>query len=115
MLHAGFYYSPDSLKARLTRLGNRKLTEYCESRRIPLNRCGKLVVAADRSGHDQLRVLLDRAKTKGLPDIRQGRGGCSSANLPIPNFRRIDHACNFRQAHRRQRRMGRWRRQGGLP
>ena len=66
VLHAGFYYSPDSLKARLTRLGNRKLTEYCESRRIPLNRCGKLVVAADRSGHDQLKVLLDRAKTNGI-------------------------------------------------
>ena len=66
VLHAGFYYSPDSLKAKLTRLGNRKLTAYCESRKIPLNKCGKLVVAADRSGHDRMKVLLDRAKANGI-------------------------------------------------
>ena len=47
VLHAGFYYSPDSLKAKFTRLGNERLTAYCEEKRIPLNKCGKLVVAKD--------------------------------------------------------------------
>ncbi len=45
VLHAGFYYSPDSLKAKFTRLGNKMLTEYCESNKIAINKCGKLVVA----------------------------------------------------------------------
>ena len=47
VLHAGFYYSPDSLKAKFTWRGNRLLTEYCGERKIPLNKCGKLVVARD--------------------------------------------------------------------
>jgi L-2-hydroxyglutarate oxidase LhgO len=45
VLHAGFYYTADSLKARLTRDGNRQLTEYCAERGLGINRCGKLVVA----------------------------------------------------------------------
>src|SRR6476646_11758619 len=47
VIHAGFYYSADSLKAKLTRDGNRLLSEYCESRKVPVNRCGILVVARD--------------------------------------------------------------------
>ena len=38
VLHAGFYYSSDSLKARLTRQGNVFLHDYCEQRGIPLNK-----------------------------------------------------------------------------
>ena len=49
VLHAGFYYSPDSLKAKFTRIGNARLTAYCDSRNIPLNRCGKLVVAKNEN------------------------------------------------------------------
>ena len=44
---AGFYYCADSLKAKFTRAGNIALTAYCEEKKIPLNRCGKLVVARD--------------------------------------------------------------------
>jgi len=47
VLHAGFYYTADSLKARFTREGNRILHEYCQRRNLPVNRCGKLVVARD--------------------------------------------------------------------
>src|SRR5712675_183075 len=39
VIHAGFYYSPDSLKARFTRDGNRLLTEYCGSQKIAVNHC----------------------------------------------------------------------------
>ena len=45
VLHAGFYYTSDSLKAKFTRVGNQQLTEFCNSKNIPLNNCGKLVVA----------------------------------------------------------------------
>src|SRR6266404_301811 len=49
VLHAGFYYTADSLKARFTRDGNRLLTEYCLTRGLKVNRCGKLVVARDET------------------------------------------------------------------
>src|ERR1041384_8601601 len=41
VLHAGFYYSPDTLKAKFTRDGNAQLTAYCEEKRIsPQNLVG---------------------------------------------------------------------------
>jgi len=66
VLHAGFYYSPDSLKAKFTKVGNQRLTAYCESRNIPLNRCGKLVVAKDERELSSLDELLKRAKANEI-------------------------------------------------
>lgn len=63
VLHAGFYYTADSLNARFTRAGNRRLTEYCTERRPRINRCGKLVVA--RHAGD-LMELLWRGKRNGV-------------------------------------------------
>ena len=45
ILHAGFYYTADSLKARFTKEGNQRLTEYCKVKNLTLKKCGKLVVA----------------------------------------------------------------------
>nr|WP_211436197.1 FAD-dependent oxidoreductase [Candidatus Kuenenia stuttgartiensis] len=45
ILHAGFYYTPDSLKAKFTVEGNRLLTAYCLQHNLSINRCGKVVVA----------------------------------------------------------------------
>ena len=67
VLHAGFYYSPDSLKAKFTWNGNRLLTAYCEEKGIPLNKCGKLVVARDRNEHEGLDELLRRGRANGIP------------------------------------------------
>lgn len=66
VLHAGFYYSPDSLKAKLTRDGNAQLTAYCEEKQISLNRCGKLVVAKDATDLTALDELLKRGKANGI-------------------------------------------------
>jgi (S)-2-hydroxyglutarate dehydrogenase len=66
VLHAGFYYSSDSLKAKLTWKGNQLLTTYCEEKGIPLNRCGKLVVARDRTEHAGLDELLRRGRANGI-------------------------------------------------
>ena len=66
VLHAGFYYSLDSLKARFTRLGNRQLTQYCERKKIALNKCGKLVVAKNQSELASLDELLKRGRTNGI-------------------------------------------------
>jgi L-2-hydroxyglutarate oxidase LhgO len=67
VIHAGFYYSADSLKAKLTRAGNLALTNYCEAKKIPLNRCGKLVVARDESDLPQLDELLRRGEANQVP------------------------------------------------
>ncbi len=70
VIHAGFYYSADSLKARLTRQGNELLTAYCESRGLPLNRCGKLVLAKGPEELPALEELLRRGKANGV-DLRE--------------------------------------------
>ncbi len=66
VLHAGFYYTAESLKARLCREGNRRLTEYCVERGLPIRRCGKLVVARDETEHAGLDELLRRGKANGV-------------------------------------------------
>ena len=66
VLHAGFYYSPDSLKAKFTRDGTAQLTAYCEEKQISLNRCGKLVVAKDATDLPALDELLKRGKANGI-------------------------------------------------
>lgn len=66
VLHAGFYYTPDSLKAKFTRVGNERWHRYCEENKIPINRCGKLVVAKDRGDHPAMDELLRRGKANGI-------------------------------------------------
>lgn len=75
VLHAGFYYTPDSLKAKFTKLGNQMLTEYCDKRNIPLNKCGKLVVAKNEEELRSLDILLERAAKNGvvLDDITEAQ------------------------------------------
>ncbi|HEV2150148.1 MAG TPA: FAD-dependent oxidoreductase [Longimicrobiaceae bacterium] len=66
VLHAGFYYTADSLKARFTREGQRRWSEYCEERGLRINRCGKLVVARSGAEHAGLDELLRRARANGV-------------------------------------------------
>lgn len=62
VLHAGFYYAADSLKAKFTSDGNRSLTEYCENKRLKINKCGKLVVAQTEDDLNGLDELLRRGE-----------------------------------------------------
>ncbi|MCP5468911.1 MAG: L-2-hydroxyglutarate oxidase [Chlamydiales bacterium] len=66
VLHAGFYYTADSLKARFTRDGNRRMTRFCEDKGLQLNRCGKLVVANTDEELEGLDELFRRAKKNGV-------------------------------------------------
>lgn len=66
VLHAGFYYTADSLKAKFTRDGNRELTAYCEANGIPLNKCGKLVVAQSPAELTSLDELMRRGRHNGV-------------------------------------------------
>jgi L-2-hydroxyglutarate oxidase LhgO len=72
VLHAGFYYTADSLKARFSRDGNRELTEYCLENGLRIHRCGKLVVARSADELDSLRELFRRAGLNGVPVERVG-------------------------------------------
>lgn len=67
VLHAGFYYTRDSLKARFCRDGNRALTEFCLEYGLPLRRCGKLVAAAGERELSGLDTLLARGRENGIP------------------------------------------------
>ncbi len=62
VLHAGFYYSSDSLKAQFCKSGNQQLTEYCLSNKLKINRCGKLIVAQSQKDLNQMATLLNRAQ-----------------------------------------------------
>lgn len=77
VIHAGFYYSADSLKAKLTRAGNEAMTAYCDAKKIPVNRCGKLVVARDESDLSQLDELLRRGEANQVPleDLTEEEAG----------------------------------------
>jgi L-2-hydroxyglutarate oxidase LhgO len=67
VLHAGFYYTADSLKARFCRVGNRLLREWCIEHRLRLNACGKLVVARNESEWEGLEELKRRGDLNGVP------------------------------------------------
>ncbi|MEQ1919547.1 MAG: FAD-dependent oxidoreductase [Elusimicrobiota bacterium] len=67
VLHAGFYYTADSLKARFTRAGNLAWTRYCQERSLPLRACGKLVVASREEDLPVLDELLRRGRANDVP------------------------------------------------
>ena len=69
VIHAGLYYEPDSLKAEFCVRGRDMLYRYCDERRIPHRRCGKLVVATDQSEEAYLGHLLQRALRNGVEDV----------------------------------------------
>ncbi len=71
VVHAGIYYAPGSLKARLCRRGASMLREYCEERRLPFEQCGKTVVALDRGELTRLDALEERATANGVPGLRR--------------------------------------------
>jgi L-2-hydroxyglutarate oxidase LhgO len=66
VLHAGFYYSASSLKARFAKAGNLAMARYCEENGLKLNRCGKLVVAANEDELMMLEELKKRADDNGV-------------------------------------------------
>ena len=69
--HAGIYYAPGSLKARLCVEGVRELAAYCDERGLPYGRCGKLIVALEDRELPALDELLRRGETNGVPGLRR--------------------------------------------
>ena len=71
VVHAGIYYPPGSLKARLCTRGGALLREYCAERKLPYQECGKLVVAVDDDDVVRLDALAARAGTNAVPGLRR--------------------------------------------
>ena len=71
VIHAGVYYAPGSLKARLCVEGARRMYEFCDEHGVPYRRCGKLIVAKDASELAALDELERRATTNGVPGLRR--------------------------------------------
>lgn len=70
VVHAGIYYEPGSLKARLCRRGVQLLRDLAERHRIAYEECGKVVVARDARESARLDALHERAIANGVPDVR---------------------------------------------
>jgi L-2-hydroxyglutarate oxidase LhgO len=66
VLHAGFYYSPDSLKAKFCKVGNQELSKYCKKNNLPFKNTGKVVVTKDSSELGRLRDLFERGTKNGI-------------------------------------------------
>ena len=70
VIHAGVYYAPGSLKAKLCVEGSRAMYAYCDEHGIPYDSCGKVVVATRRRRGRAPGGALLRAKQNGVPDVR---------------------------------------------
>jgi L-2-hydroxyglutarate oxidase LhgO len=82
VVHAGIYYAPGSLKARLCRRGLALLRDYCAEHGLPYDACGKLVVAKDEREVEPLRRLSERATENGVPGLRWLEAGELTAIEP---------------------------------
>jgi L-2-hydroxyglutarate oxidase len=106
VIHAGIYYAPGSLKARLCVQGARELYAYCEEHGIPHQRCGKLIVATEPRELEALRELARRGAANGVQGLRmidaasitriephaRGRAALHSPNTGIVDFRAVARA-----------------------
>ena len=66
VLHAGFYYTANSLKAKFTKDGNQIMRQYCEDNNLKINRCAKVVVATNQEELESLYELEKRGLQNGV-------------------------------------------------
>lgn len=67
VIHAGLYYKPGSLKAAMAVAGSKSMVEFAKENGVPVEVCGKLVVATETDELPRLRDLADRAEANGVP------------------------------------------------
>lgn len=75
VLHSGIYYPPGSMKARFCREGNAELVAFCRERGIPVDVCGKVIVATRTDELAGLERLHERAEANGITAERLGPEG----------------------------------------
>jgi L-2-hydroxyglutarate oxidase len=67
VVHAGLYYKPGSFKARMSVAGNKSIIGFARDNGVPVEICGKLVVATSEDELPALYVLAERASENGVP------------------------------------------------
>jgi (S)-2-hydroxyglutarate dehydrogenase len=101
VIHAGIYYKPGSLKAKLCVEGAARMYAFCEERGIAVERCGKVIVALRESELGRLDELERRGHANGVPGLRRLRAEeigelephCTGiAGLHSPNTGIVDFA-----------------------
>ncbi|MFJ5958408.1 L-2-hydroxyglutarate oxidase [Paenarthrobacter sp. NPDC092416] len=74
VVHAGLYYEPGGLKATLCRRGVELLKEFCATKGLPYETCGKVVIAQTGQEKKRLESIFARATANGVPGVRMLRG-----------------------------------------
>ena len=69
VIHAGIYYTKDSLKARLCVEGKKLLYDYCKKNDVPFNNCGKLIVATSDEEISIIEGIRQTAVKNGVDDL----------------------------------------------
>ncbi|KAI9281911.1 FAD dependent oxidoreductase-domain-containing protein [Sporodiniella umbellata] len=70
VIHAGIYYKPGSRMAKTCVRGADLMYEYCKQNQLPVERCGKLIVAVDKEEHKQIERLMEIATLNGVKDLQ---------------------------------------------
>ena len=65
VLHAGIYYKPNTLRAKVCIEGSKRLKEWCEEQSIDFLKCGKVITPQKQCFDDQIDLLYDRGKANG--------------------------------------------------
>ncbi|GAA2856023.1 L-2-hydroxyglutarate oxidase [Paenarthrobacter ilicis] len=73
VVHAGLYYEPGGLKAKLCRRGVNLLRDFCADKNLPYEACGKLVIAQTPEEQRRLEAIFSRAWANGVPGVRMLR------------------------------------------
>src|SRR5215211_2703813 len=71
VIHSGIYYAPGSLKADLCVEGSRLMYEFCAEKRVPTDRCGKVIVAANDGELHRLEELRERGEANGVRGLEE--------------------------------------------
>ena len=71
VVHAGLYYAPGSLKARLCAAGRQSMREFCAEKNLPYREVGKLVVAVDETELAALAEIERRSISNSVPDLER--------------------------------------------
>lgn len=106
VVHAGLYYTPGSLKAKLCRRGVELLKEYCDSKDLAYDEIGKVLVARNAVEESRLGDIMERAQANGVPGVRvigraelkelephvEGVGALHSAHTAIVDYGAVTRA-----------------------